>query len=269
MPITNLKNARDIQLFGGKAKQLAELLQLGLNVPDGYVVSTVTIERWNDLVEMSILRHFDDFGIQYAAVRSSATVEDGSDTTWAGQFDSFMFVERDQLIRKIKSCVKSIQSARSTAYCRATKTQVGAFKIAVIVQTMVPAEVSGVCFSVHPVTLRKDHLVIEAAYGLGESVVAGHVTPDNYVVSRQTHGIIRKTVANQTKYLGFSEEAGETTWQKTARPTDQKLDKSQIKELASLVEHVEDHFGYPVDVEWALYKGKFYILQSRPITTLR
>lgn len=254
--------------MGGKAAQLGALLRHGINVPDGFVIPTEVSVHWEKNLEWLILQHFDKLRSPYVAVRSSATAEDSADTTWAGQFDTYLFVNRNDLISKIKSCIKSTRSARSMAYRDATNMSAVRPKIAVIIQAMVPAEVSGVCFSVHPVTLLKDRLVIEAAYGLGEPVVSGDITPDNYIITRKTHRIISKTVAKQFKYLTFKEKMGKTSWEKTTHPSDQKLSDSQIKKLATEVESIEAYFGYPVDVEWALDNGKYYILQSRPITTL-
>lgn len=268
MKIISLHNARELELVGGKAVNLGSLIRASVNVPDGFVIPTYATNRWSDNLSMNVLKYFDALKCTYVAVRSSATAEDSNDKSWAGQFDTFLFVKRDQLIDKVKQCIGSAASKRSNAYRDATMHNETP-KIAVIIQAMIPADVSGVGFSVHPVIQKKDQLVIESAYGLGESVVSGEITPDNYVVSRPTHNILSKNIADQKKQLIYSQTKNGATWEKIDHAEKQKLNDQQIKKLALLIEHIEKHFGYPVDVEWTLHKNTFYILQCRPITTLR
>jgi len=134
---------------------------------------------------------------------------------------------------------------------------------------MVEAEVSGIAFSVHPVSQDANQLVIEAGFGLGEAIVSGSVTPDNYVVDKRDWSLIDSYVSQQERQL-IRPEAGGLVWSDvpTNRQETQKLSEGQISELARLVVRIEEHYGFPCDIEWSLEDGELYILQSRPITTL-
>lgn len=141
--------------------------------------------------------------------------------------------------------------------------------MAVVVQSMIESEISGVSFSVHPVTQERNTLVIEAVWGLGEAIVSGQVTPDSYMVDKKTHTITHKTVTEQKQALQPTETA-RADWKPVApsKQSHQKLSDIQIQELAHMVVKIEKHFGFPVDVEWAYQGNTLFILQSRPITTL-
>ena len=141
--------------------------------------------------------------------------------------------------------------------------------MAVVVQKMVDSEISGVAFSVNPVTQDANQLVIEAGWGLGEAIVQGAITPDNYIVGKKDLSLVEINVNEQTK--GFYRKGkGGNEWKEI--PVDkqetQKLTGPQILELAKLIINIENHYSFPVDVEWVYENGKFYITQSRPITTL-
>jgi phosphoenolpyruvate synthase/pyruvate phosphate dikinase len=118
--------------------------------------------------------------------------------------------------------------------------------VAAIVQKMIPSEISGVAFSVHPVTNNKSHMVIESIKGLGEKLVSGLTTPDTHVLDKQTQKVIEKYLATGLPFLSTK----------------------QLRELATKVIKIEEFFGFPVDVEWAFAGKELFILQSRPITTL-
>jgi phosphoenolpyruvate synthase/pyruvate phosphate dikinase len=268
MKIILLNTAAPIDDVGGKAARLHDLMQLGATVPDGYVVvlASATDQLTADDVA-ALLDAFDELHVKHVAVRSSTSVEDSESASWAGQFDTYLFIDRKHLIEHIKRCFASTQSDRSVAYA-ASKDHTEHVRIAVIVQAMIPSDVSGVCFSVHPVTQQTDQIVIEAAFGLGEAVVSGEVTPDNYIISRSKRTIEQRSISHQTRALRFSTALQQTDWENVAEPDAQKLTDVQIIELADMAIRLEQHFGHPVDIEWAYYQGKLYLLQSRPITTL-
>lgn len=262
--LVSLASVHTEDAVGGKAAALGELLRAGFPVPDGFVITEAGDEL--SALEPAILKAFDDLKSAYVAVRSSAAQEDGNEAAWAGQLDTFLNVPRDLLMEATARCMASANSPRARAY--AAIKGIAAGNVAVIVQAMVPSDVSGVCFSVHPITQDKNQMVIEAVYGLGEAIVSGEITPDNYVMSRQPREITSKVIASQPKALRFSEGDRQTTWENVSEPSAQKLSDMQVLELADVVERLEQHFGHPVDVEWAFHDGKLLILQSRPITTL-
>jgi pyruvate,water dikinase len=139
---------------------------------------------------------------------------------------------------------------------------------------MVESEVSGIAFSVHPVTEDHNQLIIEAGFGLGEAIVSGSVTPDSYVVEKEPRNILDINVSTQDRALYRSEKAskehGNNEWVNIPEPkaSSQVLTKAQILELSEIILKIENHYGFPCDIEWAYEAGKFYIVQSRPITTL-
>ncbi len=206
----------------------------------------------------------------FVAVRSSATAEDLPEASFAGQQKTFLNVKGEgDLIQAVKEAWASLFEPRAIFY----RTEKGfdhlKVGLAAVVQKMVNSEVSGVMFSVDPVTEDKNTLVIEAAYGLGEYVVSGTVTPDTYKINKKEMKIENKIIANQEIML-IKDENGKNL--SVAVPPEkrkvQKLDDSKIIELAKIGMTIEKHYGFPQDMEWALEKGTLYIVQSRPITTL-
>jgi len=220
---------------GGKAAALARLIKGGFNIPAGFVV----MKPDNN----AILQQFDQLDSAKVAIRSSAAAEDGAKDAWAGQLDTYLNVSRDHLLEKIQECFESANSDRAQAYAKQKGIQAG--KVAVIIQKMVPADVSGVAFSAHPVTNDRSQLVIEAVSGLGEKLVSGTATPNTYLVNKDNKNIVEKYLAG-----------------------DPDLSEQQINEVAEAVIKIEKLFGFPVDVEWAISGQELFILQSRPITTM-
>ncbi len=259
--VYKLQDATKQQLAGGKAASLGALLRAGFTVPDGFVVTGAA-----DALQSSILAAFDALNVRYVAVRSSALNEDGNQAAWAGQLETFLNVTRDTLLERIQECAKSAESDRAVAYAATKGASAGS--VAVLVQAMVNSEVSGVAFSVHPVTGSRDHMVIEAGLGLGEAIVAGDITPDNYVIETATGNVIESHIAQQTKRLVRGGDAG-NEWQTMDPPAaDPKLSPQQLSEIVDNLRKLVEFYGFPVDVEWAYEAGKLYILQSRPVTTL-
>jgi pyruvate,water dikinase len=208
-------------------------------------------------------------GEAFVAVRSSATAEDLPDASFAGQQETFLNVTEDGLIEQVKECWASLFSQRAIYYRNQQGFPHDEVDIAVVVQQMVNAEKSGVMFTSHPST-GDPRIIIEAAWGLGEAVVSGAVSPDNYVVDRTTSDVETATVATK-KLMHIKDEAtGETVEREV--PEDKRdqrvLTQAEIDRLVELGETVEDHYGEPQDVEWAIAGGEVYMLQSRPITTI-
>ena len=218
-----------------------------------------------------ILEAYDGLegGEASVAVRSSATAEDLPDASFAGQQETFLNVTRERLLECVKDCWASLFSQRAIYYRNEQGFDHDVVDIAVVVQVMVDAEKSGVMFTSHPST--GEHVtIIEAAWGLGEAVVSGSVSPDNYVVDPETGEVRDVTVAEKKVMCVRDEETGETIEREV--PEEQRnqrvLDETEILELVEMGDTVEDHYGDPQDVEWAIYEGEVYMLQSRPITTI-
>ena len=255
----------DSNIYGGKAASLALMIGEGINVPPGFVVDAESYMNMDDTLEKIVMEAFDELGSEYVAVRSSAIAEDGMGAAWAGQLETYLNTTKDDLIKNIEACWASLNSDRAKAYAEENSVDLTDQKVAVVVQVMKQSEVSGVAFSAHPVTQSLDHVVIEAAFGLGEAVVSGQVTPDTYIVNKATKDV-EKHVAKQTRKLEKVE--GVTDWQDVADGEKQKLSDGLIDQLTEQVIKLEKFYGFPVDVEWLVVESEVFITQSRPITTL-
>ncbi len=216
-----------------------------------------------------IQRHFAELKAEFVAVRSSATAEDSSAAAWAGQLDTYLNTTEKTLLQNVKRCWASLFTPRAIFYRFEKNLHTQKISVAVVVQKMVESEIAGIAFSVHPVTQDRNQLIIEAGYGLGEAVVSGQITPDSYVVEKKGWAIVDCNVAEQEKGL-YRKKGGDNEWKNipAAKKEVQKLTNEQILELSRMVLKIETHYGFPCDIEWAFERGKFYITQSRPITTL-
>jgi pyruvate,water dikinase len=204
------------------------------------------------------------------AVRSSAVSEDGEAASFAGQQETFLNVQgEDDVLRRVRDCWASFFSARALFY-RAEKGALDDMRMAVVVQDMVNAEKSGVLFTVDPIEGRRDRMVIEAVFGLGEGIVSGLLTPDHYVLDRDTGSIVREFVPVQTTALVCDGAAGGTMQVELAEDAGSRrvLSDDEIARVRDAGLRLESVFGGPQDVEWCISLGEVLLLQSRPITTL-
>ncbi|MEK7163651.1 MAG: phosphoenolpyruvate synthase, partial [Patescibacteria group bacterium] len=203
------------------------------------------------------------------AVRSSATAEDLPGASFAGQQESYLNVSGDaNVIMRVRDAWASLFGERAIFYREQKKFDHFKVGIAVPVQRMIQSEVSGVMFTVDPITQDKDKLVIEGIYGLGDYIVQGVVTPDHYEVSKSTKEILSKNIARQTI---METRGGKEVIQSKVplkQQERQKLPDKYILLLAEIGKKIHEHYFFPQDIEWALEKGKLYITQARPITTL-
>ena len=202
----------------------------------------------------------------FVAVRSSACAEDGETASFAGQQESFLnVVGSDEVLDRIVRCWASFFSERALFY-RHRKGSLADLGMAVAVQLQVPSDKSGVMFTTDPIRRRSDQMVIEAVLGLGESVVSGLVTPDNYVVRRD--GRLKKAhIGNQDKMIVRRDDRGTMTLDLDEDiASAQVLDEEDLARLAAVGRQIEEAFGSPQDIEWALEGSELYVLQSRPIT---
>lgn len=219
-------------------------------------------------LEEEILISFVALDSEFVAVRSSATAEDSSTASWAGELESYLNTTEKVLLGNVKKCWASLFTPRAIVYRMEKGMRETHVSVAVVVQKMVQSEVAGIAFTVHPVTKDHDQMIIEACWGLGEFIVGGVVTPDSYIVSKATNSIIETYTSEQESMLVRGEHGNLTVDVPTAKREAQKLHATQIATIGSLCIAIENHYGFPCDIEWGMEAGEFYILQSRPITTL-
>ncbi|WP_206313755.1 PEP/pyruvate-binding domain-containing protein [Streptomyces coryli] len=292
-----------LPLVGGKGLNLGLMTRAGLPVPDGVCVTTEAYrrvaenaglgpvldelaaagpddlaplaERARDLVRKAEVPADiaaavrETAGHGPVAVRSSATAEDLPTASFAGQQDTYLNVlGPDAVLRAVRDCWASLWTDRAVAYRAANGIDHAAVRLCVVVQQMVPAEVAGVMFTANPVTGRRHETVIDAAPGLGESVVSGAVNPDHFVVDTATGRITERRVADRTTLIRGLPEGG--TEQIAADAGGGAcLTDEQLVALAGLGARVEEHYGAPQDTEWAIdADGGLWLTQARPITTL-
>ncbi|WP_225727024.1 MULTISPECIES: phosphoenolpyruvate synthase [unclassified Nocardia] len=202
------------------------------------------------------------------AVRSSVVAEDGAGYSYAGQFDSYLNVHgADAVAERVRDCWISAFSERSLRYAFAHG-QPRATAAAVVLQRLVPARVSGVLFTANPVSGAADELVLSAVYGLGEGLVSGFVDADSVIVDKAS-GVVTDTVVGDKdrSYLPAAGQGSEVREVDSALRERISLSDSEIAELVAIGRKLEDGFGAPQDVEWAIDDDGIWLLQSRPITT--
>ncbi len=205
----------------------------------------------------------------FVAVRSSATAEDLPEASFAGQQATFLNVKgKAKVITAVRACWASLFTARAIYYREKNNFDHDKVLISAIVQKMVDSEKSGVMFTVNPATNNENEIVIEAVYGLGEMIVSGSANPDLYILDKKTREIKKIEVKKQEIGL-FRNEQGENEKQKIpeADQIKQIIPDSEIKEIARFGKKIEEHYGKPQDIEWAVGKDKIYIVQSRAVTT--
>lgn len=300
--LTELKDPK-ISEVGGKGYSLAVLINNGFNVPQGFVITLDAFFKFlkdNNLIERieklaseigentflekskeirdlildgeisediasEIEEHLNKINAQYVSIRSSAVSEDSLKASFAGLHDTFLNVksEPELVLENIKKCWASLFTERAVVY-RIRKEIPHLAGMAVVVQEMIPAEVSGIAFTVHP--LEKKTLLIEASYGIGDMVVSGKVGPDDYVIDRETLGVAEMKIGNknmmsicqsgQVVVIGVEKELAER----------QVIPDEKVKEVAQTCLNIEKLFKYPQDIEWCIFGDKVWILQSRAIT---
>jgi pyruvate,water dikinase len=222
-------------------------------------------------IGQSIRDAHEDLGSEgLVAVRSSAIGEDSEAASFAGQQETFLNVRGAATVeRRVKECWASFFSPRAIFY-RAQKGILTDMRMAVVVQEMVMATKSGVMFTIDPVMKRRDHMVIEAVFGLGEGIVSGTITPDHYVLDRDDGSVVREFISTQPVAVIPDVESGGVTH----RPLSEEegsarvLSEGQLSALHEMGLRIEALFGAPQDVEWCIRESDLLLLQSRPITTL-
>lgn len=263
----------DRTVVGGKAANLSRLAATH-RIPPGFCLTTAAFDRArtngpNPFKLPSALR--DELAAAYSelAGRSSAVDEDGVAASFAGQHESYLNVVGPEAVAgAVQSCWESAYTSRAVEYRRRQDLVLESVRLAVLVQQLVVADVSAVVFSANPVSGSRDEVVIDAGWGLGESIVGGTVTPDAYVVRKEDLAVISRRIAEKRRMTvpvpGGTREVETPRFLRT-RPA---LDEVQAVEMARLAMNMEREMGCPVDVECAYEDGRLYLLQCRPITAL-
>jgi len=266
----------------GLPGQIGEILE-PLNPDDSEQLSQVSASIKEVITNARMPQHIaDEIREAYSkmgglvAVRSSATAEDLPEASFAGQQRTFLNIEgEEEVVAAVQECWASLFEPRAIFYRHEQGLDHLKVGIAVPVQRMVQSETAGVMFTVEPLT-NEDEIAIEAVYGLGESIVSGEMTPDLYLVNKGDFGILEKRIAKQDWQLVKSPEGGgdieEANIKLPVSEDDQekqKLNDDDIVTLAKLGAKIEDLYQFPQDIEWAKEGGELYIVQTRPITTLK
>ena len=309
-------NQNDIDIVGGKGGNLGEMYNIGIPVPNGFVVSTHAYfeflknngldKKINNLIQdldvdnpeklfeisqkikqlikstpvgentsfeiMKAYKKLSTFGGLIdipVAVRSSATAEDSPDASFAGQQETFLnVIGETNVVKKVRDCWASLFTPRSIYYRAKKKINHFNVGVAVPVQKMAQSNVSGIIFTINPVTNNKSQIVIEAIWGLGEYIVQGIVNPDQYIVNKNTLKIDNFNHNEQKIQLTKSHKTSKQTVVPKYKQNKQKLNKRQVVQLVKIAQKLHNHYKKPQDIEFAIEKNKIYIVQTRPITTV-
>jgi phosphohistidine swiveling domain-containing protein len=296
----------DLAQAGGKGANLNRLIRADLPVPPAYLIDTAAyrlfvstngltgeIERLGrpgadpaaideasrqlralfaaaplpDLLRAAIYELAKIAGNQALAVRSSATAEDLPQASFAGQQDTFLNVRgRQALVEAVRGCWSSLWTARALAYRQRQGIAPGDVSLAVVVQEMVPAERSGVLFTINPLTGAQDEMLVNATWGLGEALVAGRVNPDTLVLDKDSGAIKEQQLGDKRLMTAPAASGTEEVAVASEKQAQSALTAEQASALAALCRQVEALFGSPQDIEWAIVGDQIFLLQSRPVT---
>lgn len=224
----------------------------------------------SDALASLIIEYYQKLGEPLVAVRSSATAEDLPDASFAGQQDTFLNIQGEaSLIESVRECWASLFGERAIYY-RQTK-HFDHFKIGIAtpIQKMVQSDKSGIMFTIDPTTNNKKIIVIDAIHGLGELIVQGSVTPDHYEIDKTTLKILKKEIGLQDKKMVKARHENKIIDVTRSEGSKQKITDFEIKQIAQLGKKIEHHYFFPQDIEWAIDETGIYIVQSRPITTIK
>ena len=231
--------------------------------------SLIQREKIPEAISQEIKKAFRHLRAKYVAVRSSATAEDSKVASWAGELETYLFITDKELLAAVRKCWSSLYTPRALFYRFEKKLHNKMIRVAVVVQKMINAKVSGIAFTTHPVTRDPNQLIIEAGWGLGEAIVSGQITPDAYVLDKADNTFIDVNVNRQEMMIVPAVPKGtKKVSVPRAKQEKQKLTKSQILTLVDILRRIEKYYGSPQDIEWAFNGQNFYIVQTRPITTL-
>ena len=305
--LSEIKQPRVSEL-GGKGYSLAMLVNNGFNAPKGFVITSEAFFKFikdNTLMERietiaseinennfqekskeirnlilsgkmpeevssEIKENLDKISVQYVSIRSSAVSEDSLKASFAGLHDTYLNVKTEPklVLENIKKSWASLFNDRAVVY-RLRKGISHLEGMAVVVQEMISAEVSGISFTLHPTKAKEKTLLIEASYGIGDMIVSGKVEPDGYVVDRVTLEIMERNVGNKSKRSICQSGRVEVIGVEKELVKRQVIHDKKIKEIAQTCLKIEKLFKYPQDIEWCISNNNLWLLQSRAITGVK
>ncbi len=264
-PLDQLTPA-DLPRVGGKAYNCARLKQAGLPVPDGFAIMTDAMDVPITSVDLNeALDRFPDPTL--FAVRSSAADEDSAGHSFAGIHETKLNVTRDGIAEAIRACLASAQSPRALAYRRTQGLTTDHIQTGVLVQAMIQPVVSGVAFTLNPVTGASNELVINASWGLGEALVSGRVEPDEFHVRKSDSAVLSTRIGSKRHRVVSKNGISSLIETKEQEQETRTLTNEQLQKLATLLERIEQEYGSPQDVEWCHDGAQFWIVQARAVTT--
>ncbi len=303
MLVAGLENNLSVNEVGGKGYSLGVLAKNDFDIPKGFVIVSKAFFRslkYNGLTEKiekltseicknnfqekakeirnlilegempedlisEIKSNLNKLNVQYVSVRSSAVSEDSLKASFAGLHDTFLNIKADidLISENIKKCWSSLFNKRAVIY-RINKEIPHLEGIAVVIQEMIPAKVSGITFTIHP--LDKKSLVIEVSYGIGNMIVSGKINPDYYTIDRKSLEIKEKKIRRKDKMSTIKEGEIKVVEVEKRLAEKQVLSEDKIKEIAKTCLKVENLFNYPQDIEWCIADSRLWLLQSRAIT---
>ncbi|NFM32544.1 phosphoenolpyruvate synthase [Clostridium botulinum] len=298
-----------IDIVGGKGANLGLMISRGIPVPDGFIITANAYKNFlksNGILEIieqkisnmdketlsmedkteeirnlilkaefskdlkeDILSRFNKFKKPiHLAVRSSATAEDLPEASFAGQQETYLnIMNKENLFESIKKCFSSLWSIRSFSYRTNNGYDHLNVGIAVVVQEMIESDISGVMFTSNPITAEKE-IMIDASYNLGEAIVSGKVTPDNYVLDKNGKEIAFILGSKEISVV-YSDKGTVVVNNSSDMREKRCLNNENLKELFDMTLKIEEIYKKPMDIEWAIRNKKVYILQARPITTIK
>lgn len=257
----------DSNSVGNKAYNLNRLANAGFSIPKGFVITTRAFREWLENKDMGtgvpdqIFQACQTLSLEKVAVRSSSTVEDLSQASSAGVYKTSLNITKEMLIDAIIEGFQSFSDPNAQAY-RLDRSIGEEANMAVIVQEMINAEISGVLFTRNPSNHNPDEFVVNATFGLGEPLVSGKISGDTYVISRRDEKVIKSIITQKDIILTEDSEVSLVESIKSSRT----LNDSQISQLVQIGKMAEKLFDSPQDIEFAIKDGKIWVLQSRPIT---
>ena len=258
LSITNVDHPDELQSASQKIRSLIKKAPFTHDISIQIMTAYKKLGSFGGLVDMPV------------AVRSSATAEDSLDASFAGQQDTYLnVVGESNVLHRVRDCWASLFTPRSIFY--RVKKKYDHFKVgvAVPIQKMVQSEISGIMFTANPVSNNKNEIIIEVIWGLGEYIVQGVITPDQFIIDKSNWTIKQKNNVSQDRQLVKNQNETHEIDVPKYKQNKIKIDDTIALKIAKIGQKLHNHYGKAQDIEFAIEKGKFYVVQTRPITTLQ